>query len=102
MRNDATQSESHVGAGHDLSPLDPYVDRVVRWFAVNKGGLPANGLAAAIAAEFNWPAPFAEAILVSVNGRRLLRPNRMSSRPSRLMLSRRGLAWLDERSEPNS
>jgi hypothetical protein len=101
MSDDAVQQESQTGAGHDLSPLDPYVDRVVRWFAATKGGMPANGLAAAIAAQFDWPVPFAEAILVSVNGRRLLRPNRMSSRPSRLMLSRRGLAWLDERSESN-
>jgi hypothetical protein len=98
MSDDSIQQETPSG-GHDLSPLDPYVDRVVRWFAANKGGMPANGLAAAIAAQFDWPLAFAEAILVSVNGRRLLRPNQMSNRPSRLMLSRRGLAWLDEQSE---
>ena len=101
MSDAAIQSEPQADSGHDLSPLDPYVDRVVRWIASNKGGMPANGLAAAIAVEFDWPPPFAEAILVSVNGRRLLRPNHMSSRPSRLMLSRRGLAWLNERSEPS-
>jgi hypothetical protein len=101
MSDNAVQQESPIEGGHDLSTLDPYVDRVVCWFAANKGGMPANGLAAAIAAQFDWPVPFAEAILVSVNGRRLLRPNQMSSRPARLMLSRRGLAWLDEHSDSN-
>lgn len=100
MSDDVIHRESTVDPGVKLSPLDPFVDQVVCWIAASPGGVAANGLAAAIAGNFDWPLPFAEAILIGVNGRRLLRPNRMSSHPLRLMLSRRGLAWLDERSEP--
>ncbi len=99
MSDESIQRESGASPGIDLSPLDPYVDRVVRWIGESPGGVPANGLAAAIAMKFDWPAPFAEAILVGVNGRRLLRPNTMSNRPLRFLLSRRGTAWLERQSE---
>ena len=99
MSDEAIQHESRANPGVDRSPLDPFVDRVVRWIAESPGGVPVNGLASAIATNFDWPFPFAEAILVSVNGRRLLQPNQMSSRPLYLVLSRRGVAWLEEQSE---
>jgi len=96
MSERSNQSDACALHAIEESPLDPYVDLVVRWIAAMQGGAPSNGLSSSIAATFGWPAPFAEVILAGVNGRRLLRPNQMSNRPLRLMLSRRGETWLDE------
>jgi len=98
MSEEPTKRDLGAAPGVDLSPLDPYVDLVVHWIAESSGGVAANGLSSAIALQFDWPAPFAEAILVSVNGRRLLKSNQMSNRQLRFMLSRRGQAWLDGQS----
>ncbi len=96
MRDEPVQHDSQSSRDVEASPLDPFVDRVVGWIAEVPGGVPANGLSAAIAGQFEWPLAFAEAILVSVNGRRLLRPNHMSNRPFRLMLSPRGHERLEQ------
>jgi hypothetical protein len=80
------------------SPLDPFVEQVLRWIAESPEGVPAVGLSAAVARELDWPPPFADAILASVKARRILRVQRGGTRSLRLGLSRRGEAWLEERS----
>lgn len=79
------------------SPLDPYVDRLVRWVAERPDGVPAVGLAASVARDLDWPAPFAEAILASVRARRLLRIHRAGARALRLVPSPRAQRWLADR-----
>jgi hypothetical protein len=101
MNDISAQSAANPCDSVDGSPLDPYVDLVVRWIAGIEGGAPAGGLSLSIATTFDWPAPFAEVVLAGVNGRRLLRPIEMSNRPLRLVLSRRGETWLDARIKPN-
>ena len=101
MSDTSTQRTAKPSEAVKGSPLDPYVDLVVHWIAGMDGGAPAGGLSLLIATTFDWPAPFAEVILAGVNGRRLLRPNQMSNRPLRLMLSRRGEAWLEEHARPS-
>lgn len=92
-----TTEANHSDARRDRSPLDSYVEQVLRLVEASASGVPTVGLPAAIAQELEWPVPFAEAVLASVKARRLLRVNRMGARSIKLTLSQRGASWLDER-----
>jgi hypothetical protein len=99
MTTDRATSARNAGAPTPRSPLDPYVEQVVRWVGQTPSGVSSIGIGAAIAAAMDWPPPFAEAILASVRARKLLRVHRAGTRSVRLGLSRRGEAWLAELAE---
>ena len=102
MSEDADAPNPSTRSGGELSPLDPFISLVVRWIGESPAGVAANGLANAISSNFGWPQPFAEAIVTGLRGRRLLKPNFMSSRPVRLMLSPLGQTWLDDQRDANA
>jgi hypothetical protein len=101
MDNEVNQAEPATATRRRRSPLDSYVEGVILWVSARPDGVSAVGLTSMIAREFNWPVPFAEAILTSVKARRLLRVHRVGSRSLNLAPSRRADLWLAERSEAN-
>jgi hypothetical protein len=82
------------------APLDSYVTDVVKWIASQELGVPTNALVKLMAQSFDWPMPFAEAILAATRGRRLLSQSlHGTSLSQRSILSKRGHAWLDHARE---
>ena len=77
------------------APLDPYVTELVRWIAERDKPVNPNTLAKQAAAAFNWPPPFAEAVLIATRARRLLTLVQTTSRGESVGLSRRGRLWLE-------
>jgi hypothetical protein len=77
------------------APLDPYVTELVRWIAERDKPVNPNSLAKQAAAAFDWPPPFAEAVLIATRARRLLTLLQATSRGESVGLSRRGRQWLE-------
>lgn len=79
------------------SPLDGFLEAFLRQIRDLPDGYAPVSSARAIAASFDWPPAFAEALFTSARGRGLLEPYRARGARGRVrwQVSARGRKWLE-------
>jgi hypothetical protein len=95
----------HPARGHRAtttqldSPLDPYLEPLLRWIAKHDSGFNPSRSVKDAATRFDWPAPFVEVLFTAARVRGLLEPFYLAGNRGKISwrISNRGASWAASR-----